>query len=122
MITRTGPIDLVLPSYGIAVAESVHADDFTMSWRSDPYCKLLFIVRGQTHLEVRDCEPMTLRSGDTAAVGSDVAHRLADLEPTTVVVLALSATPPQRSRCAARGLARSATPARSRSTPERRRR
>ena len=90
MFARSGPIDVVLPSYGIAVAESIHADDFTMSWRSDPYCKLLFIVRGQTRLEVRGCERVTLRSGDTAAVASDVAHRLADLEPTTVVVLALS--------------------------------
>jgi AraC-like DNA-binding protein len=90
MLARSVPIDLVLPSHGIAVAESIHADDFAMSWRSDPYCKLLFIVRGQTRLEVRGREPVTLRSGDAAAVASDIAHRLADLEPTTVVVLALA--------------------------------
>ncbi len=90
MITRTGPVEVAPPSYGIAVAESVHGDDFTMSWRVDPYCKLLFIVRGSTRLEVRDGEPITLCSGDTAAVGSGVPHRLADLEPTTVVVLVLS--------------------------------
>ena len=71
MISRSGPIEVALPSHGIAVAESVHADDFTMSWRSDPYCKLLFIVRGSTRLEVRDGEPTTLRGADTA----DVAGR-----------------------------------------------
>lgn len=89
MIEHSDPVEITLPPYEIAVAESVHARDFEMAWRTDEYCKLIMVVRGRTRLEFRGRGAFELRSGCIAPVAANAAHRLADDEPSTVVVLAL---------------------------------
>lgn len=89
MVERSLPVDIELPSNGIAVAESVHARDFQMAFRQDTYNKLVLVVRGRTRLELESGRPTELVGGWMAPVPEGVPHRLVDSKPSTVVVLAI---------------------------------
>ncbi len=90
MPLRSQPIDMTLPAFGIAVAESVHGPDFSMTPRSDPFHKLLLLVRGSVRLIGPDGSVRPLRPFWVATIPSRTPHVLEDERPATILLLALS--------------------------------
>ena len=41
------PLSVTLPATGVLFAESVHTGDFHMTPRTDPFHKLLYVLRGR---------------------------------------------------------------------------
>ena len=90
MIGRSDPVSIEVPPLGIAVAESIHGDAFRMSPRSDPFHKLLIVLRGRTLLEMQDAPVVSLHSSHATPVSANTLHCLVDAKPATVIVLAIS--------------------------------
>lgn len=81
---------MTLPSTGIAVAESIHATEFRMAPRTEPYNKVLVVLRGRTALQVAGTRGTVLHASCAAPLHAGTTHWLVDKEPATVLILALS--------------------------------
>ncbi len=89
----SGPLQIVVPPAGVVFAESVHAGDFRMSEREDPFHKVLYVQRGTIELRLggRDSDRAAGRAeaGTMLVVPAGRRHRLIDIEPSVLLLLGL---------------------------------
>lgn len=91
-VATDAPLHVRIPSSGILVAESVHADGFSMQGRVDEFHKLICVVRGRCDLTRLDAPRRELSGLAIAVVPAGVRHSLVDREPATVLLLCLAAS------------------------------
>lgn len=84
------PLVVKVPPGGVLFAESVHAAEFRMAWRRDPFHKFVYILRGRVRFEAASGGEMERGvSGTVFAIPAGVRHRLVDEEPATLLLLCL---------------------------------
>ncbi len=91
MITSQ-PLEIEVPSAGVYFAESVHARDFEMRERSDPFHKLLFVQRGRVELHTYVGSRVVETAGAGRAllpIPAGVRHRVLDHESSVILLLGL---------------------------------
>ena len=87
----TRPLPVALPPHGVVFAESLHAADFRMPRRTDPFHKLLFVLHGQVRYRTQaDPRDVFAGPGSLLAVERDTAHQLHDRSPATLLLLCLA--------------------------------
>jgi AraC family L-rhamnose operon regulatory protein RhaS len=87
----TRPIAVALPAHGVALAESRHAADFRMAVRSDPFHKLIYVLRGRVVFRDRHAaRETTAGPGTLLAIERGTAHQLRDESPATLLLLCLA--------------------------------
>ncbi|MBN1514978.1 helix-turn-helix transcriptional regulator [Candidatus Sumerlaeota bacterium] len=85
------PIALTPPPGGVAAAESMHDPAFAMPRERHPFYELYYIYRGAARYhEQNQREALTLPAGSLWLIPKNRWHRLEDIEPTTLLLLALS--------------------------------
>lgn len=82
------PVEVTLPSHGVAVLESRHRNDFVMPWRSDPFAKVLYLFGGSGRLCLEGRE-LDVGSGQICLVPPGRQHRLVDDRDKPVWLLGL---------------------------------
>lgn len=97
------PIAVTLPPRGVAFVESVHGPRFRMAERADPFHKLIYVLQGKiAFAATASAKPLHAGAGATLCVQAGVAHRIADTEPPTLLLLCLApeflADDPERAR------------------------
>ncbi len=84
----TRPIPVALPVHGVVFAESVHAANFHMTVRADPFHKLLYVPQGRViyrdHHAGREFEA---GPGTLLAVDRGTPHQLRDESPAMLLLL-----------------------------------
>jgi len=87
----TRPVSVVLPAHGVAFAESLHAADFRMPARTDPFHKLIYVLRGQVLYRERPGSPeVAAGPGALLAIKRGTAHEFRDQSPATLLLLCLA--------------------------------
>ncbi|MBI2497384.1 MAG: helix-turn-helix transcriptional regulator [Opitutae bacterium] len=85
------PLPVTLPPYGVLFAESVHATDFRMAERADPFHKLIYVLDGAVgYRERRKSAAAPAEAGTVLVVPRDVRHQIADVRPSTLLLLCLA--------------------------------
>lgn len=84
------PLSVVIPPSGVYFAESVHAQDFEMSSRADPYHKVLYVLRGRLSYREPSRPAEAASAGAMLVVPAAVQHVLADEQPTTLLLLCVT--------------------------------
>ncbi len=84
------PLSVTLPAYGVLFAESVHATDFQMPVRADPFHKVFYVLAGSVGLHTGAGPEGLLPAGSTFIVPAGRAHQLRDVTPSTLLLLCLS--------------------------------
>jgi AraC-like DNA-binding protein len=84
------PVSVTLPTSGVYFAESVHAQDFKMPPRSDPYHKLLYVLRGGVRYREKARDAEIAPMGALLAVPAHHQHTLEDEKPSTLLLLCVS--------------------------------
>ncbi len=84
------PIAVSLPASGLAFAESIHGPGFRMAERADEFHKLIYVLQGVVNLTVAGApRPLQAAAGAVLCVHAGARHRIADTEPTTLLLLGL---------------------------------
>ena len=83
------PIAVSLPSYGVLFAESVHASDFQMAERTDPFHKIGYVLAGRLTGRTGHQPAAAMPAGTVFIVPQGVPHQLRDVEATTLLLLCL---------------------------------
>lgn len=84
------PLAIQLPASGVVFAESAHAQDFLMPARTDPYHKLIYVLRGGVHYTEQERSPEPALAGSLLVVPAGNRHQLDDQQPSTLLLLCLS--------------------------------
>lgn len=64
--------------------------DFRMAARTDPFHKLVFVLRGRTGDAEGGRKPLSVSTGVLLVIPAGVQHRLVDEQPSTLFILCLS--------------------------------
>lgn len=84
------PVAVVVPKDGVVFAESVHAHDFSMRPRAEPFHKLIYVLRGRVrYVEDRDASE-SASSGSVIVVRRGIRHFLVDEQASTLLLLCVS--------------------------------
>lgn len=78
---------MTLPSYGVAFAESVHAMDFEMTERVDPFHKVCYVLAGRIACRIGNRDTLVMTAGTVFFVPENVSHHLRDVEASTLLLL-----------------------------------
>lgn len=85
------PVSVTMPPHGLVFAESVHAANFRMPVRADPFHKILYVLGGRIILrDHHDQRDITATTGTLLAVERATAHQLRDESPATLLLLCLA--------------------------------
>lgn len=89
----SNPIPVSLPAHGVLFAESVHAEDFRMAERTDPYHKLIYVLRGQVAYRVT-AHAITAEAdaGTMVMVPRGTRHQVIDRVPSVLLLLCVTDT------------------------------
>ncbi len=91
MPTVSRPVAIALPEHGLRLAESVHAADFRMSVRADPFHKILYVLSGRLVYRDRHARrEIVAGPGTLLAVEAGTAHHLSDEAPAMLLLLCLT--------------------------------
>ncbi len=83
------PLAISLPPAGVLFAESVHTGDFHMAPRTDPFHKLLYVLRGRITCHEAGRTPESAGAGTLLVVPAGTKHQLRDELPSTLLLLCL---------------------------------
>lgn len=86
------PLTVSLPASGVYFAESVHAQDFEMPPRADPYHKLLYVLRGKVRYREANRSPEPAGAGTLVLVPARARHVIEDEAPSTLLLLCVAET------------------------------
>jgi AraC-like DNA-binding protein len=84
------PLTITLAPGGVHFAESVHTGDFHMAPRTDPFHKLLYVLRGRITCHEEGRPPESVTAGMLLVIPAGSAHQLKDKQPSTLLLLCLS--------------------------------
>lgn len=84
------PLSITLPATGVLFAESVHTGDFHMAPRTDPFHKLLYVLRGRISCHEAGRDPESVAAGMLLVIPAGTEHQLKDELPSTLLLLCLS--------------------------------
>ena len=85
------PIPVTLPAHGAVFAESVHGPGFQMAERADAFHKIIYVLHGRVdYSEPGGGKPVPVPAGSVLCVRDGTRHRLADVEPPTLLLLCFS--------------------------------
>lgn len=84
------PLTITLPAAGVLFAESAHTGDFQMAPRTDPFHKLLYVLRGRIACHEPDRAPESIAAGMLLVIPAGWEHELRDEQPSTLLLLCLS--------------------------------
>lgn len=89
------PIPIALPPCGVLVAQSAHEHGFAMDVESHDFFEIYYLLDGAAQLFAADsplaeAAPLALGAGDVFPFGPGRSHRIADLHPSTLLLLCLS--------------------------------
>jgi AraC family L-rhamnose operon regulatory protein RhaS len=85
------PIPVTLPGHGVVFAESVHAPGFRMAERTDAFHKVIYVLHGRVDCsESGGGKPASASAGAVFCVPGGTRHRIADVEPPTLLLLCFS--------------------------------
>lgn len=79
-----------MPAAGVLFAESAHASDFYMAPRTDPFHKLLYVLRGGISYTEAKHKPESATAGMLLVIPAGVEHQISDEQPSTLFLLCLS--------------------------------
>jgi AraC-like DNA-binding protein len=85
------PLLITLPAAGVLFAESAHTGDFSMAPRTDPYHKLIYVLRGRIACHEAARPPESATAGMLLVIPAGCEHELRDEQPSTLLLLCLSA-------------------------------
>lgn len=91
-MSSSHPVHFSVPDDGVYFAESVHARDFIMPQRVDPFHKLIFVQHGRIELHTQGGGQHVEQMGEERAllaVPAGVRHRILDEVPSAILVLGL---------------------------------
>jgi hypothetical protein len=74
-----------LPSWGVLVLESHHSPEFTMEWRTHPFVKVVYVLRGSGSFFLGKKEE-SFADGDVIVVPPGTRNRIVD-DPTSAASL-----------------------------------
>lgn len=83
------PLDIRLPTASVLFAESAHASDFQMLPRTDPFHKLLYVLRGTINYRERNAKPESISAGMVLVIPAGIQHEITDEQPSTIFLLCL---------------------------------
>lgn len=87
----TRPVSVAIPAHGVAFAESLHAADFSMPVRTDPFHKLIYVLHGQIlYRDQPHARELSAGPGSLLAIERGTAHQLRDQSPATLLLLCLA--------------------------------
>ncbi len=86
------PLSITLPASGVLFAESVHTGDFQMPPRTDPFHKLLYVLRGRIACHETGRPVESISTGMILVMSAGTRHRLEDEQPSTLLLLCVSPT------------------------------
>lgn len=87
----TRPIPVALPTHGVVFAESLHAADFRMPARTDPFHKLIYVLQGEVWFRAApDTREAPAGPGALLAVAHGTEHQLRDESPATLLLLCVA--------------------------------
>ena len=89
---RSHPLAITMPAAGVLFAESVHAGDFHMARRTDPFHKLLYVLRGHVSYTEMARQPESVSTGMLLIIPSGISHEISDQLPSTLFLLCVSPT------------------------------
>src|SRR5687768_12474915 len=84
------PLAITMPASGVVFAESAHTGDFQMPPRTDPFHKLLYLLRGSVQYTEAGRKPETAAAGTVLVIPAGQEHRLRDDRPSTLLLLCLA--------------------------------
>ncbi len=85
------PIAVAMPAHGVVFAESVHADNFRMPVRADPFHKLVYVLHGRVVCVDPTAGRETVAGpGTLLAIDRGTAHQLRDETPAVLLLLCLA--------------------------------
>lgn len=85
------PLSVVVPPRDVLFAESVHAADFHMAERVDPFHKLIYVLAGRIELrEPQRPAAVPRQAGSVLVVPRGVPHAIADVRAATLLLLCVS--------------------------------
>jgi AraC-like DNA-binding protein len=79
-----------MPATGVAFAESSHAGDFEMPARTDPFHKLLYVLRGGVSYTETARKPESATAGTLLVIPAGREHQIRDAKPSTLLLLCLT--------------------------------
>ena len=84
------PVTITMPATGVAFAESAHSGDFRMAARTDPFHKLLYVLRGEVAYAESDRAGERAATGTMLVIPAGVSHQLRDARPSTLLLLCVT--------------------------------
>jgi AraC-like DNA-binding protein len=84
------PLAITMPPSGVVFAESTHTGDFRMSARTDPFHKLLYVLRGAIRYAEAGRKTETAAGGTLVVIPAGREHQLGDEQPSTLLLLCLA--------------------------------
>lgn len=86
---RSRPIAVTIPPAGVLFAESAHAGDFHMAPRTDPFHKLVYVLRGSLRYTEFQRAPERVAAGMLLVIPAGTEHEIRDEQPSTLFLLCL---------------------------------
>lgn len=87
---QSRPLAVALPASGVLFAESIHASDFEMAPRADPFHKLIYVLQGALSYTEGRHAPVPVSAGTLLAIPANTVHALGDRRASTVFLLCLA--------------------------------
>jgi AraC family L-rhamnose operon regulatory protein RhaS len=84
------PLAITMPAAGVVFAESAHTGDFRMAARTDPFHKLLYVLRGSVRYAETGRKPETAAAGTLLVIPAGMEHQLEDARPSTLLLLCVT--------------------------------
>lgn len=84
------PLAISMPATGVVFAESAHTGDFQMAPRTDPFHKLLYVLRGAVSCTADAGRPEVATAGTLLVIPAGVEHELQDESPSTLLLLCVT--------------------------------
>lgn len=85
------PIRVIIPENGVLVVQSTHEPEFTMEFEAHEFYEIYYLLEGAIqYFEPGAPHPLELVTGDVCPIAPARFHRIADLRPSTLLLLCLS--------------------------------
>ena len=87
----TRPLAISMPAHGVIFVESIHAENFRMPVRADPFHKILYVLHGRVIFRDHHADrEIAAAAGTLLAIDAGHAHQLRDESPATLLLLCLA--------------------------------